>query len=183
MIFFKDRYIWNLCLQTQSAISRPLCAEIQGDDYSLPLPCFLRGEGGTRAYWTLMPHKESGRLFSCLHLPPLPSLPPPKTGKVRTACQSRKKDRFDSNKNRLSNHLVLSSPDSGEEWCVRKSREPRMRVMASSLDSAISSTSDLARPPFVSRNILPHSDYVSVGNISMGCIKKRDPGSKRWLSW
>lgn len=136
------------------------------------------GGRGTRAYWTLMPHKESGRLFSFLHLPPLPSSPPPKRGKVRTACQSRKKGRFDSNKNRLSNHLVLSSPDSGEEWCVRKSRKPRMRVMASSLDFAISSTSDLARPPLVSRNLLPHSDYVSVRNISMGCIKNGIQGQR-----
>lgn len=134
--------------------------------------------GETRAYWTLMPHKEPGRLFSFLHLPPLPSPHPPKRGKVRTACQSRKKGRFDSNKNRLSNHLVLSSPDSGEEGCVRKSREPRMSVMASSLGFAISPTSDLARPPLVRRNLLPRGDYVSVRNTSPWVASNTGSGVK-----
>lgn len=50
--------------------------------------------------------------------------------------------------------------------------------MASSLDFAIFSSSDLARPPLVRRNLLPHSDYVSVRNISPWVASKTESGVK-----
>lgn len=124
-----------------------------------------------------MSHKESGRLCSfpppplpLPPLPPLPSSPPPQ----RTACQSRKKGRFDSNENRLSNHLALSSPDKGEEGCVRKSRGAAWRLEswllvltwpfpqhATLLDLHLS-TGGLPPPQWL---------CLCEKHISMGCIK------------
>lgn len=53
--------------------------------------------------------------------------------------------------------------------------------MASSLDFAISSMCDLARPPHVNKNLPPPDDYVSVRNTYPWVDSKLGSGAKEML--